>query len=156
MCRWRCWFKSRGSMLGLVSHVQWRSSNEDFSSQSVISRVYSSRLGNGTGSLGTSAEVVLKKYRVLHPVENPPKVNRTVPWKRALEPVEPYTDFAAVGTNYWFVWPEGNWPPDWAWVSPKVFFSSVLSPMEFGFLCLLSLWTLHLQRYHRLRICVIN
>ncbi len=22
------------------------------------------------------------------------------------------SDFAAVGTNYWFVWPEGNWPPD--------------------------------------------
>ncbi len=22
------------------------------------------------------------------------------------------SDFAAVGTNCWFVWPEGNWPPD--------------------------------------------
>ncbi len=31
------------------------------------------------------------------------------------------SDSAAVGTNYWCVWPEGNWPPDWAWFSPKVF-----------------------------------
>ncbi len=26
-----------------------------------------------------------------------------------------------VGTNYWFVWPEGNWPPDWAWFLPRFF-----------------------------------
>ncbi len=39
---------------------------------------------------------------------------------------------AAVGTNYWFVWPEGNWPPDWAWFLPRFF--SILSPMEFSFL----------------------
>ncbi len=33
--------------------------------------------------------------------------------KRPLEPVEPLqSDFAAVGTNYWFIWPEGNCPPD--------------------------------------------
>ncbi len=32
-----------------------------------------------------------------------------------------YTDFAAVGTNYWFVWPERNWPPDWAWFLPRFF-----------------------------------
>ncbi len=36
-----------------------------------------------------------------------------------------YTDFAAVGTNYWFVWPEGNWPPDWAWFLPRFFLHSV-------------------------------
>ncbi len=33
----------------------------------------------------------------------------------------PYTDFAAVGINYWFVWPEENWPPDWAWFLPRFF-----------------------------------
>ncbi len=27
-----------------------------------------------------------------------------------VEPLQ--SDFAAVGTNYWFVWPEGNCPPD--------------------------------------------
>ncbi len=32
-----------------------------------------------------------------------------------------YTDFAAVRTNYWFVWTEGNWPPDWAWFLPRFF-----------------------------------
>ncbi len=40
--------------------------------------------------------------------------------KKTLEPVEPlHSDFAAVGTNYWFVWPEENWPPDWAWFLPR-------------------------------------
>ncbi len=52
----------------------------------------------------------------------------------AMEPVEPLqSDFAAVGTNYGFVWPEGNWPPD----SSKVFFS-ILSPMEFWFLAIVA------------------
>ncbi len=46
-----------------------------FSGQSVISRVHTSRFGNG--SLGTPAEVVLKKYQVHYSVEKPPKVNRT-------------------------------------------------------------------------------
>ncbi len=32
-----------------------------------------------------------------------------------------WTDFAAVGTNYWFVWPEGELPPRLSLVSPKVF-----------------------------------
>ncbi len=32
-----------------------------------------------------------------------------------------HSDFAAVGTNYWFVWPEGNWPTRLSLVSPKVF-----------------------------------
>ncbi len=36
-----------------------------------------------------------------------------------------YADFAAVGTNYWFVWPEGNCPPDWAWFLPRFFLHSV-------------------------------
>ncbi len=31
------------------------------------------------------------------------------------------SDFAAVGTNYWLVWPEGNCPPRLSLVSPKVF-----------------------------------
>ncbi len=42
--------------------------------------------------------------------------------ERPLEPVEPLqSDFAAVGTNYWFVWPEGNCPPDWAWFLQRFF-----------------------------------
>ncbi len=45
---------------------------------------------------------------------------------RPLEPVEPLqSDFAAVVTNCWFVWPEGNWPPDWAWFLPRFFLRSV-------------------------------
>ncbi len=42
-----------------------------------------------------------------------------------------YTDFAAVGTNYWFVWPEGNWSPDWAWFLPR-FFSPFCYRWSFG------------------------
>ncbi len=46
--------------------------------------------------------------------------------KKTLEPVEPlHSDFAAVRTNYWFVWPEENWPPDWAWFLPRFFLHSV-------------------------------
>ncbi len=42
--------------------------------------------------------------------------------ERPLEPVDHlHSDFAAVGTNYWFVWLEGNWPPDWAWFLPRFF-----------------------------------
>ncbi len=55
-----------------------------FSGQSVISRVYTSRFGNGTGSHGTSTEVVLKKYQVpgTVPSGKPPKSEpyRTVPY----------------------------------------------------------------------------
>ncbi len=40
-------------------------------------------------------------------------VTKTAIGKRPLEPVEPLqSDFTAVGTNYWFVWSEENWPPD--------------------------------------------
>ncbi len=57
--------------------------------------------------------------------------------KRPLKPVEPlHSEFSAVGTNYWFVWPEETGqppPPRLSLVSPKVF-SSILSPMEFWFL----------------------
>ncbi len=49
----------------------------------MISRVYTSRFGNGTGSHGTSTEVVLKKYQVpgTVPSGKPPKSEpyRTVP-----------------------------------------------------------------------------
>ncbi len=64
-----------------------------FSGQSEISRVYTSRFGNGTGSHGTSTEVVLKKYQVpgTVPSGKPPKSEpyRTVPcctmqWKSAI------------------------------------------------------------------------
>ncbi len=63
-----------------------------FSGQSVISRVYTSRFGNGTGSHGTSTEVVLKKYQVpgTVPSGKPPKSEpyctvpcRTMQWKSA-------------------------------------------------------------------------
>ncbi len=54
------------------------------SGQSVISRVYTSRFGNGYGSLGTPAEVVLKKYQVpgTVPSGKPPKSEpyHTVPY----------------------------------------------------------------------------
>ncbi len=68
-----------------------------FSGQSVISRVYTSRFGNGTGSHGTSTEVVLKKYQVpgTVPSGKPPKSEpyRTVPcrtmqWKSAIRAPE--------------------------------------------------------------------
>ncbi len=77
-------------MLGLVSQVQWRIMMI-LSSQLVISRVYTSRFGN-VGSLGTPAEVVLKKYQVpgTVPSGKPPKSEpywtvpcRTMQWKSA-------------------------------------------------------------------------
>ncbi len=70
-----------------------------FSGQSVISRVYTSRFGNGTGSHGTSTEVVLKKYQVpgTVPSGKPPKSEpyRTVPcrtmqWKSAISKLPKY------------------------------------------------------------------
>ncbi len=42
------------------------------------------------------------------------------------------SDFAA-RTTYWFVWPDENWPPNWAWFLTRFFFS-ILSPMEVCFL----------------------
>ncbi len=68
------------------------------------------------------------------PREDP--ITKTAIRKRPLEPVEPLqSDFAAVGTNCWFVWLEGIWPPDWAWFLPRVFlhchrwsFGSLLLP----------------------------
>ncbi len=44
-----------------------------------------------------------------------------------------HSDFAAVGTNYWFIWPEGNYPPPTEPGFSQGFFS-ILSPMEFWFL----------------------
>ncbi len=53
--------------------------------------------------------------------------------ERPPEPVDHlHSDFAAVGTNYWFVWPEGNCPPTEPGFSQGFF--SVLSPIEFWFL----------------------
>ncbi len=79
------------------------------SGQSVISRVYTSRFGNGTGSHGASTEVVLKKYQVpgTVPSGKPPKSEpyRTVPcrtmqWKSAIRlscpPTLPPWDLALV------------------------------------------------------------
>ncbi len=64
-----------------------------------------------------------------------------------------YFDFAAVGTNYWFVWPEGNWPPDWAWFLPRFFLHSVTDGVFVPCRCrlwLAQLGTLHFQHNHRL------
>ncbi len=44
-----------------------------------------------------------------------------------------HSDFAAAGTNWWFVWPEGNWTPDWAWFLPRSF-SPFCHRWSFGFL----------------------
>ncbi len=61
-----------------------------FSGQSVISRVYASRFGNGTARLEPRTEVVLKKYQVpgTVPSGKPPKSEpyrtvqcRTMQWK---------------------------------------------------------------------------
>ncbi len=58
------------------------------------------------------------------PVRNP---SHTQPLgKKTLEPVKTLqSDSAAVGTNYWFVWSEGNWPPNRAWLLPRFFLHSV-------------------------------
>ncbi len=55
--------------------------------------------------------------------------------KRPVEALQ--SDFAAVGINYLFIWPEGNWPLRLSLVSPKVFFS-IPSPMEFWFLAIVT------------------
>ncbi len=56
-------------------------------------------------------------------------------------------------TNYWFVWPEGNWPPDWAWFLPRFFLQSVTDRVFVPCRCrlwLAQLGTLHFQHNHRL------
>ncbi len=60
------------------SHVasSVRSEDDSLLRPSVISRVYTSRFGNGNGSLGTSAEVGTKKsirYQVQYAVKTTPK-----------------------------------------------------------------------------------
>ncbi len=78
--RWLCWFKSSGSVVSSAwSRVA--SSMTIFSGQSVISRVYTSRFGNGTVSLEPQPRWYWKKYQVLYPVETPPKVNHTEPYR---------------------------------------------------------------------------
>ncbi len=51
-----------------------------FSGQSVISRIYTSRFGNGTFAWNLNRGGTEKKYQVLYPVENSPKVNHTMPY----------------------------------------------------------------------------
>ncbi len=77
--RWLCWFKSS---VPVVSHAasSMTQAVTIFSGQSVISRVYTSRFGNGLVRLEPQPRWYWKKYQVLYPVENPPKVNRTVPY----------------------------------------------------------------------------
>ncbi len=64
----------------------------------MISRVYTSRFGNGTGSHGTSTEVVLKKYQVpgTVPSGKPPKSEpyRTVPCSGKAPLVDAFDHFA--------------------------------------------------------------
>ncbi len=53
-------------------------------------------------------------------------VTKTAIGKRPLEPVEfLQSEFAAVGTNYWFVWPEGIGPPTEPGFSQGFFLRSV-------------------------------
>ncbi len=55
--------------------------------------------------------------------------------------------------DYWFVWPEGNWPPDWAWFLPRFFLHSVTDGVFVPCRCrlwLAQLGTLHFQHNHRL------
>ncbi len=77
--RWLCAFKSSGSMLGLVSKFS-DAVMAIFSGQSVISRVYTSRLGNGTDRFEPRPRWYENsiRYQVQYPVENPLKLNRTV------------------------------------------------------------------------------
>ncbi len=55
-----------------------------------------------------------------------------------------------LGTNYWLVWPEGNWLPDWAWFLLR-FFSPFCHRWFFQINCIVwgcsihSLWTMHSQ-----------
>ncbi len=57
-------------------------------------------------------------------------------WK----PVEPLqSDLQQLELNCWFVWPEENWPPDWAWFLPR-FFSPFCHRWSFGSLPAVCLW----------------
>ncbi len=59
-------------------------------------------------------------------------VTKTAIRKDGALTVEPlHSDFAAVGINCWFVWPEENWSPDWAWFLPR-FFSPFCHQWSFG------------------------
>ncbi len=71
---WLYWFKSSGSVVSIAASSMTQTVTI-FSGQSVISWVYTSRFGNGYGSLVTSPKVVLKKSD-----KKNPKVSRTEPY----------------------------------------------------------------------------
>ncbi len=84
-----CWFKS--SLSRVASSMT--QAVTILSGQSVISRVYTSHFGNGTARLEPQPRWYWKKNQVLYPVENPPKVSRTIPcctmqWKNAITQLE--------------------------------------------------------------------
>ncbi len=83
---WLCLFKSSGSVVSRVASSMTQAVTI-FSGQSVISRVYTSRFGNGMVRLENSTEVVLKKVtgtRYCTQWKTPQKLTipcRTMQWK---------------------------------------------------------------------------
>ncbi len=83
--RWLCWFKSSGSVVSRVARSMTQTVTI-FSGQSVISRVYTSRFGNGTASLEprrykkkVPGTVTLWKTPQMWTV-----LNHTMQWKSAI------------------------------------------------------------------------
>ncbi len=74
--RWLWLFKSSGSVVFCVASSMTQAVMI-FYGQSVISRVYTLRFGN----LNRGGTEKSTRYQVLYPVENPPKVNRTEPYR---------------------------------------------------------------------------
>ncbi len=72
--RWLCWFKSSGSVVSRAA-TSMTQIVTILSGQSVISRVYTSRFGNGTVRMEPQPRWYWKKYQVLYqvPVGKPPK-----------------------------------------------------------------------------------
>ncbi len=65
--------------MGLMSEVQWCNNDDSLRPISDQQSLHVTFWFQAIRTV-TSAEVVLKKYQVQYPVENPPKVNRTEPY----------------------------------------------------------------------------
>ncbi len=85
--RWLCWFKSSGSVVSRVARSMTQTVTI-FSGQSVISRVYTSRFGNGTASLEPRPRWYKKKVPGTVTLWKTPQMwtvlNHTVQWKSAI------------------------------------------------------------------------
>ncbi len=111
---WLCWFKSSGSVVSrLVSSMT--QAVTIFSIQSVISRVYTSRFGNGTVCLEPQPRWYWKKYQVpgTVPSGKPPKSEpyRTVPcrtmqWKSVIKEGMVHLQLSLQCTLYQFSFPQ--------------------------------------------------